>query len=229
MKKLLGGCLVAGLLLGAGLAVAGYFAYRAARPTLDSARAYLAGLSGLGDLSAVEAELTRTEAYAPPATGELTADQVARFVRVQQHVRDALGARMDEIEAKYRNLKLNRDDAQAASVADALRALGEVSRVVVDGRRFQVEALNRERFSRTEYEWVRARVYQAAGHELAGGLDLGQVERLARGGLADAGVAVPDVRLPSVPLPEVPARNRELVRPVADRLGEWLPLAFFGL
>lgn len=229
MKKLLFGCLVV-LVVGAiGLSVAGYFAYRAARPALESAGEYVRGLTRLTALSEIDADIANVEPYDPPANGELTPEQVERFARVQTHVRDTLGARVGEIEAKYRGLDVDQAAAASASFGDALRALSELGQVVVDARRAQVDGLNREGFSQAEYTWVRTSVFQAAGYELAGGLDLGQVGDLVREGAGQAGFSMPEGRMPSVSLPDVPDRNRELVGPLADRLQDWLPLAFFGI
>ncbi|MGE3274991.1 MAG: hypothetical protein AB7O67_07750 [Vicinamibacterales bacterium] len=229
MKKLFAGCLVVAALLGAGLAVAGYFAWRAARPALEGARAYLDSLSSFTELPELEARVARTDPYEPPATGELSPQQVERFARVQAKVRSTLGARVDEIEAKYQHLKLNRREGEIPPLRDAISALGELGRVILDGRRAQVDALNAEGFSRAEYEWVRLRVFQAAGYELAGGLDLASLSSRVRDGLDGAGFEAPDVRLPNVTLPDVPEQNRRLVRPLASEVGTWLPMAFFGL
>ena len=230
MKRfIIGGCLIA-LVIGAiGAGVAGCFVYRAARPVLDDAGEYVRGLTALRALGEIDVDIASVEPYDPPASGELRPDQVDRFARVQSRLREALGARVDQIEATYRGLSHMQPDAGTESFASAVRALREVAQAVVEARRVQVDGLNREGFSQAEYEWVRTRVFQAAGHELAGGLDLGRVGRLAREGMGPVGLTIPDAQGRPVPSPTVPARNRELVRPLASQLHEWLPLAFFGL
>lgn len=223
MKKLFVGCLVVALVAGVALAVGGYFAWRLAQPYVESAGDYVGGLRRFGELAEIDRGLTNTAEYAPAASGELTDAQVAQFVRVQERVRDTLGARFTDLQAKYAELQREFDSGvRTLSFAEAAAAFADLSSLFVDARRAQVEALNAEGVSQGEYDWVRARVYQAAGIE-ATGVSLQDLQRLARQG-ADAGISVPEVALP-----DVPARNRELVRPHIPRLKEWVAMAFFGL
>ena len=57
---------------------------------------------------------------------------------------------------------------------------------------------------------MRKRVYEAAGVELAGGMDLSKIEGLARENAGKSGVDIP-----KMDLPEVPEANVELVKPHA--------------
>ena len=98
-----------------------------------------------------------------------------------------------------------------------------MSKVYLDARRAQVDALNTEKFSRDEFSWVRLRVYQAAGIEAAG-YEPRELERMIKGMASGAEVTVPDVDLP-----DAPAKNRELVKPYAKQILEWLAMAAFGL
>lgn len=217
MKKLLVGCLIL-LIVGAiGIAVAGYFAYRAASPLIESASNYVSGLKALPDL---EEKIADRATFIAPENGELTADQVQRFARVQEKVRQGLGNRMGEIEKKYESLKTG---SGQPSPSEALSAMADFFGLFVDARRYQVDALNVERFSQSEYDWVRARVYAAAGMQLTSAFDLRKVEELARSGQSQIGMT------PDFDLPEAPARNRALVEPYMSQIDKWLPLAFFGL
>ena len=219
MKKLLGGCLVIIVIGVLGLAVAGYFGYRAVSPYIEQGREYVAGLKALPELDAqVEDQAT----YVPPENGELTRQQVERFARVQAHVRASLGARVDEIEKKYEGLKGSSD--RQPSPTQVFSALREFFGLFVDARRYQVEALNKEGFSQSEYDWVRARIYAAAGVQLTSGFDVRQLEEMLRSGQERVGLEPRQVDLP-----EVPQRNRELVKPYMKEVSNWLPLAFFGL
>jgi hypothetical protein len=107
-----------------------------------------------------------------------------------------------------------------------LSALSDLIGLFADARGFQVDALNAERFSQSEYTWVRTRVYAAAGMQVTSAFDFRKLEELAKAAQDQTGVTVPDVDLPSI---EVPAKNRELVKPHLDKMDQWLPLAFFGL
>ncbi len=221
MKKLLVGCLVIVILGAVALGVGAYFLYRAASPVVQSARDYLERFGQLGEL---EKQIRNTATYRAPANGGLSKEQVERFVRVQQQVRTSLGQRMDEIEAKYKHLKVNAETKTEPSFAEVFSALGDLANVVVDARRLQVNALNQENFSSAEYTWVRSRVYQAAGVEMASVIDFQQIAEAARRGTGIESLGVPEA--PSI---DVPAKNRELVKPYMDRMDQWLPLAFFGL
>lgn len=221
MKKLLVGCLVILVLGGIVVAVGSYILYRAASPLIEDARNYYQGMS---QLSEIERQIENTSAHTPPASGELTEDQVQRFVRVQQHMRKALGQRMTEIEAKYQHLKANSDSNAPVAITDLLSGLRDITSVYVDARRYQVEALNTERFSQDEYAWVRDRMFQAAGMEVSSRIDVEKLEEAVR-----HGTGVEDIRADRLPRPNVPAKNRALVKPHLDQMGEWIPFVFFGL
>lgn len=222
MKKLLVGCLAIVVLAGVLLAVGSYLLYRAATPYIEDARTALTALS---ELAEIDAQLETTAPYDPPATGELTADQVERFVRVQEHVRRALGQRMKEIEEKYKQFEANRRGGSDPSLRELMQGLGDFAGVFVQARRFQVEALNAERFSQAEYWWVRNRILEAAGFEATSGIDFRKFEEAIREG---TGLTWPADRRPTSAI-HVPPVNRELVKPLLNRLGDWLPFAFFGL
>lgn len=220
MKKLLLGCLVI-LILGVVAAVVGsYFLYRAASPLIQDARDYVQGMSELDDL---ERKISNQSSYTPPASGELTDSQVARFVRVQEQVRTQLGQRFAQIEERYRYLK---DGAPQNDVpiTELLGSLRDITGVYVDARRYQVEALNNQTFSQDEYSWVRDRVFQAAGVEIGSRIDLGKLQDAIR-----ERTGVEGIRAEKLPMREVPAKNRALVKPYVARMDEWLPLVFFGL
>lgn len=220
MKKLLGGCLVV-LVLGAIVAgVGAYFLYRAASPVIQNARNYLEGMNELGE---IEKQISNRSTYAAPQAGELTEEQVQRFVRVQDNVRAALGQRFREIEEKYEYLRNSSGDRQP-SVGEVLSSLSEIGSLFVQARRFQVSALNQEGFSQDEYSWVRDRVFQAAGMEVTQMVDLRKIESAVR-----EGTGIENIGAPRVPSPDVPERNRELVKPHLQKMDQWIPLAFFGL
>jgi hypothetical protein len=219
VKKLLVGCLVI-LVLGAVLfGVAAYFLYRAASPVIQNARETIAGWS---ELERLDDSIEKKDPFNPPASNELTQAQVDRFVRVQEHVRTTLGQRMKDIETKYENL--NREQGRDPTFGESMQALRELAGVFIEARRIQVDALNKEGFSQDEYSWVRERVFQAAGIEVASRMDFRKLEEAIR-----SGTGIEKIETPNVPKPNVPERNRALVKPHLDKMDEWLPLVFFGL
>lgn len=221
MQKLLVGCLVIVVLCAVGLGIAGYLGYRAAQPALQQAREYVTSLGRLGELSGLEEQITNRSTFAAPANGELSEAQVDDFVRIQTHMREGLGSRMQEIEAKYKGL--SSDSERQPTPSEVFSALADVAGLFVDARRYQVEALNTEGLSQAEYDWVKGRVYAAAGMQVASGFDLRQIEKMARDGAAQVGVEAPEI-----PAPDIPERNRELVKSHMSQMKDWLPLAFFG-
>jgi hypothetical protein len=221
MKKLLVGCLVIVVLGVIALGVGAFFVYRAATPYIEDARAALRGLTELGDL---EKNIKNTTSHTPPASGEITDAQMQRFARVHDHVRSTLGQRMKEFETKYEHLKSQNQGDRQPSFSEAIGALRDLAGVFLDARRYQIDALNTEGFSQSEYSWVRSRVFEAAGIEVANMIDLGQLERAVRDG-----TGMEDFTAPRIPTRDVPEKNRELVKPYLKRMDEWIPLAFFGL
>jgi hypothetical protein len=225
MKKLLVGCLVIIVLMVVVAGVGAYFLWRAAQPMVDGARQMVSGMSQLAEAVEADSRLVSTASYEGPASGELTAQQVDRFLRVQAHVRRTLGERADAFKEKYREIGTSRPDGTQVppSLSQLLAGLGDMSQIYVDARRAQVDALNAEKFSREEFTWVRLRVYQAAGIQ-ATGYEPRELERMIKGMTAGREVTVPEVDLP-----DIPENNRALVKAHVAELMEWLAMASFGL
>lgn len=221
MKKVALGCLIVLVIAGIGFAVAGYYAYRWAQPMIQSGVEYLdraRELSRLGD------RVANKSPYVPPSDGELTQSQVDRFLAVQTRVRDELGARWAEIETKSAEIREKTKDRRELTFTEFTSVFSDLAGIYMDGRRAQVTALNVQKFSDAEYSWVRFRVYEAAGMEIASGIDLSKVEELAREGAMKSNVKLPDIKKP-----DVPSANLKLVKPHLAKLKESLPLAILGL
>lgn len=225
MKKLLAGCLVVLALGMVATAVGAYFLWRAAQPALESARQMADGASRLSEIVEAEHRIAKTERYDGPENGELTPEQLQRFLRVQAHVKQTLGTRADAFREKYKDLSTTRPDGTEVppSLPQLLAGLSDMSQIYLAAREAQVEALNREGFSRSEFTWVRLRVYQAAGAE-ATRYDARDLEAAIRTMTEGTKVTVSEGTLP-----DAPPRNRELVKPHAAQLMEWLAMASFGL
>lgn len=222
MKKILGGCLIVLAIAVVGLGLAGFWAYRAARPMLDNAADYLARARELGTLSE---QVKNQSPYTPPASGELTAAQLDRFLAVQARVRSELGDRWTDLEQKAEALKKKTAaDKSAWTFSDISGIFSDFTGIYLEARKAHVTALNVHKFSDEEFSWVRLRVYEAAGMELAGSIDLSKIQELAKESAQKTGVTLPDV-----PRPEVPEANIALVKPHATKLKEWLPMAMLGL
>ena len=222
MKKILGGCLIVIVIAAIGLAAAGFYAYRAMRPVIDNAANYM---DKAREVTKLGEDITIKTAVEPPANGELTQQQVERFVAVQSRVRADLGDRWAQVEKKSQELKARTDaNRNDWTFSEFTSVFSDVANIWIEARRAQVKALNIQRFSEGEYEWVRKRVYEAAGVQLAGNMDLSKIEALARDNAKANGVTIPQMDLP-----KVPERNVELVKPYTEKIKEWIPMAALGL
>lgn len=218
MKKILAGCLVVLVIAAIGFAAAGFYAYRAMRPMIDNAANYMDKAREVAKLSD---DIKIKTPFEAPANGELTQQQVERFIAVQTRVRSDLGDRWGQVEKKSQELKAKADaNSKDLSFSEFTSVFSDIANIWLEARQSQVTALNIQRFSESEYEWVRNRVYEAAGVELAGQIDLSKIEALA----GSQGVTVP-----KVDLPKVPEKNIELVKPHAAKIKEWIPMAVLGL
>lgn len=221
MKKILAGCLIVAVIAIIGFSVAGYYAFRVMRPMLDDATSYLdkaREMSRLGD------RVANRSPYVPPESGQLTQNQVERFLAVQTRVRSELETKWTEVETKSAEIRKKTDGGQALSFSDATSIFSDLANIYLEARRAQVTALNAQKFSDAEYTWVRRRVWEAAGMHVAGGFDMSAIEAMAR-----QGTQRPDMKLPDIPMPKVPEQNIALVKPHAAKLKEWIPLAVLGL
>lgn len=222
MKKLLGGCLIVIAIAFIGLGIAGYYAYRAAKPMIDSAGDYVARAR---EMVSIGDRINNKAPFVPPVNGELTPSQVDRFIAVQGRVRSDMGDRWGQIEAKsaeiQRRTENNKTDLSLNEVASVF---SDLANIYIEARKVQVNALNVHKFSDDEYSWVRRRVYEAAGVQLAHGIDMSRIEDIARSGAQKGGMNIPDI-----PTLEVPQTNTRLVKPHVAKLKEWLPMAVLGL
>jgi hypothetical protein len=220
MKKILTGCLIVAVIALIGFGVAGYYAYRIARPMLENAGDYVQRareLARLGD------RVVNKAPFVPPANGELTSQQVERFIAVQTRVRDELGDRWDEITTRSEEIRKRTEGKEMLSVSEVSGIFSEVASIYTEARRAQVNALNIHKFSDGEYLWVKRRVYEAAGIHVASGFDFSAIEELAREGAQKSRVKLPDIPA------DVPEANITLVKPHATKIKEWIPMAILGL
>jgi hypothetical protein len=216
MKKVLLGCGgVTVLLVIAGGALGYFYVYRPARQ-------YIASFAQLEEVPKLNAQVRNKAAFTPPASGELTPELVDRFMKTQDALRARMGARLEELDAKYKAFDKARGDSTAPPVREIFEGLKDLGTLVVQAKRAQVEALNEQGFSVAEYEWTRNTMYQALGMPIKEGLQDVIQEVSGRGG-------------PSMnesfeqAMPDAPEVNRKLVEPHKDKLGESMALAFFGL
>ncbi len=218
MKKLAIGCAVVLLLVVVVGGILGYvFVWR-------PASGYIASLRQLGEVAEINRQVANRTPFTPPSGSELTPDMVTRFAAVQEGMQGSLGPRFAELKTKYDYLdRLQKEQHRQPTFVEAMGALKDLVGVYVIAKRAQVDALNKTGFSLDEYNWVRSRVYTAAGLPIAQ-MDLSRIASAAKQGSTD-------FQLEKAALDEpVPDGNKALVKPYLDRLQhEWISLGFFGL
>jgi hypothetical protein len=220
VKKLVLGCGLSLVILGVGASVAAYyFVYR-------PARMFVTSLTDLGSMPELERALTNTAPYTPPAAATLTAAQVQRFMEAQGAVKTRLGSRFAELDAKYKALDQQTRGGRSLGITELVGAYQDLFGLIADARRAQIEALNAQGFSKLEYDWVRLRVYEAAGLQFTG-VDLNELIGQVKGGTLQ--LPAQDVAKLEQTARSVPAENQTLVKPHLDALKEWIPYAIFGL
>lgn len=237
MKKLVIGCGLALVLVGVLGAVGAYvFVYRPAKALISSGSELMASVNRFNE---IDARVTNVASFTAPADGALTETQVARYVAVMEGVHTKMGARATELETKYKALKER--EGEAASITTVVGAYRDLFQLVLDAKEAQVAGLNAQNFSMDEYQWVRTRVYEAAGVQVTG-IDLRELAESAKNGNFDAlsqmaqnassgaseggAPSMPAGDTPGVGVPDV---NKTLVAPHKDRLQTWFPYAMFGL
>ena len=218
MKKILIGCLIVFVIALVGLGVAGSLRVSLGAPDdrehehLSRCRARAETARGSAIASAVKSP------YIPPDkdSGELTTAQVERFVAVQTRVRDELGTRWTEIETKSAAIReKTQENHRDLTFTEFTTVFSDLAGIYMEARRAQVNALNVQKFSDAEYTRVRRRVYEAAGMEIAGGIDMSAIEDLARDSALKS-----NVKLPDMPKPNVPEANIRLVKPHLAKIKE---------
>jgi len=156
--------------------------------------------------------------YAAPADAVLEDGQVDRFLAVQDAMRERLEGRVTELRERYERIEQRAGDPTPRELA---QAASDVTGLLVEATRAQVDALNAQRFSLEEYRWVRARVLEAAGYAAAG-YDVAQLT----GGDAPPSLGASRGAPASTIVPQA---NVDRVEPHRERIEENLVFARFGL
>ena len=217
MKKLAIGCGLVVLLLGIAAAVAAYLAYR----QIGGAVAQFAAFAEVPDL---ERTVANQQPFTPPASGELTRDQVDRLVRVQGLVREELGTRISAMESRYKSM-FDKEQASVTDLPQLIAAYRDLAGTWMDAKRRQVRALNETGFSLAEYRWVRQQAYAALGVPFVE-VDVSRVIEDVRSGRTPAAPAVQGPSTGNTPPVEA---NTSIVDGHRQALEQNVALAALGL
>ena len=215
MKKFAIGCGVVVLILGVGASIAFYVVAR-------KAGSYLRESGVLESIETLGKGVTNTAPFTPPANGELTADMVKRFAAVQDGMQAKVGGRSREIAAMQDEMmRREQVEHRQSTPAEDFKNVSAMMGFIVQAQGAWVDALNQQRFSMDEYQWVRGRVYGAAGMKLFE-MDVRNLPDAVKQGGA---VTRP---IPGITDP-VSEHNKQLVAPYVPKMKDWAVLAFFGL
>ena len=215
MKKLAIGCAVLVLVCLVAGAVGSYFVYHKVRSTI-------AGFAELRKVPELDRSVRNHSPYVPPRTGEMSPSQLQRYLTVAQTVRTRLGAQATEFERTYHRL-LAKKEATAVDMPELAAAYRDLAGVYMDGKRAQVDALNKAGFSLEEYRWVRNQSYAALGVPM---MDF-DVTRMIEDVQAGRAPTPPERMIPLGP--SGPPANQKLVKPYEKAIVDYAPYAFFGL
>jgi hypothetical protein len=160
----------------------------------------------------------KTRDFVKPGSGEVTAEQVRRFIAVEEAVETRIGeARASFVEQQ--GVLERADKAGTITLDSAMASFAGIRSALMNAKPLQIDVMNREHFSKKEFDWVREQLYRAAGIPLT---------RIDVSDLFE-GVPEPSIRVRTLSLQEAPAANQALARPIAAKLEAWRAFAFFGL
>ncbi len=215
MKKLAIGCGLVALVLAVAVIGVGYYGYLRVRSTV-------AQVAELGKIPELEREVRVKTPFTAPDSGELTSDEVERFVQVQKRVRDRLGQEAAALERNYKELG-EKKEATIADLPTLLAAYRDMASAWMEAKRTQIQALNDVGLSLEEYRWIRNSAYQALGVPFVD-LDFARIAAEVKSGMKE-----PAGRIEGAFTGTGPAANLKLVERYRKMLEDNVALASFGL
>lgn len=221
MKKIAIGCGIVLVVVAIAVGVGAWY-------TIHKVKEFAGGFADLAKVSDIEKSVSNTMPFTPPDSGELTEAQVTRLLAVQDHVKKTLGTRYTELDAKYKALadRINKKQDTALDFPEVIAAYRDLASMYVEAKRAQVDALNQNNFSLSEYKWVRKQAYLAVGLPVMD-FDVSEmVDAMKSGKGMDTAKPAPA----TLPMgPSGPDKNKQLVEPHKKVLEDNAPLSFFGL
>jgi hypothetical protein len=219
MKKLAIGC---GIVLVVALVALGVGLYWVAH----KAQTVLAGFSELKTIPDLDRRIRNTTVFAPPASGELLPEQVARYVAVREQVRQQLGGRVKELDTQYKALseRIHRDQHTALDIPQMIEAYKDLAGLYILGKRAQVDALNDKHLSLSEYRWIQHQAYGAIGMPFVD-MDISRMIEEAQSGPSPRQGGHMGREL----TPVASDKNKALVEPHRKLLEDSASLSFLGL
>lgn len=216
MKKLAIGCGIAVLVIGAVIVGVGYYGYMKVRGTV-------AAFAQLAQAHDIERGVKVQTPFVVPTSGELTAAQVDKLMKVTTRVRDRLNQDLAAFQRTYKTLA-EKKDATAADVPALLSAYRDLAKDWLSAKRAQVDALNEVGLSLDEYRWIRSTAYGALDIPFMD-VDFGRIADQVK----NHSDVNPNVLVGGAFAGKGPASNLKLVEKYRKQLEDYVPLASFGL
>jgi hypothetical protein len=217
MKKLAIGCGLIVLLLGTAIIGVGYYGYLKVKSTVSQ-------IAELGEARNIERGVRVQTPFVVPESGELTAVQVDKLMKVTSRVRARLDQDMAAFQRTYKALA-DKKEATAADLPVLMSAYRDLAKDWLAAKREQVDALNEAGLSLDEYRWIRSAAYGALDIPFMD-VDFGRIAEQVR----KAGSQVtPNVLVGGAFAGKGPASNLRLVEKYRKQLEDYVPLASFGL
>lgn len=207
MKKFAIGCFA--VLVVVAIAGGGIAWFKVIKPGME----FAGGIAELGkQYTELNESIENRSGYTPPGDGVLNEDAFQRFLAAQRQMRSDLEGRLEELQSKYEALEKEIDERGGqAGISDMMGAYSDLTDLLIDAKRAQVEAINDHNFSLQEYNWVRDQVYRAIGESVA-------VAAIAANPNASSEFQA-----------TVPEATRKMVEPYREELMKSHVLAWWGL
>ena len=217
MKKLAIGCAILFLVAGAAVVGVGYYVYLRARPMVTA-------LAEFGQTREIERGVKTQTTFVVPESGELTAAQVDKLMKVTARVRQRLDQDMAVFQRTYKTLA-EKKETTAADLPALLSAYRDLAKDWVSAKHAQVDALNEVGLSLDEYRWIRSAAYGALDIPFMD-VDFGRIAEQVKktGGQINSTVLVGGAFAG-----KGPASNAKLLEKYRKQLEDYQPLAAFGL
>ena len=180
-------------------------------------------LEQIAELSTLNDRLTNRTLYAPPSDGLLTSAQLDRFARVQGSMLDDLDSGyqlLHERAEKLHGIRSEKSSSQALTIREAILLFKDLGPILSDAKTAQIDALNSEGFSMSEYRWVRERLYRSLGFTRVNNY-LEDFDEAMKGETT--------AELKPLPAAEEPGANLDLAALYSDSADTWFPFLVFGL
>ena len=219
MKKLAIGCLIVVVVGAAAVVGIGYYGYLKVRSTVTQ-------LAELRHIPEIERDIKIKTPFVAPASGEMSAAQLERFMQVETRIHDRLGQNFERLQRTYKTLadRANKDQTNVTDLPQLMAAYRDMAAAWLDAKRTQIDALNDAKMSLDEFRWLRSESYRALKIPFVD-LDWGRMAEQVKAG-ASAGEAVVIGGALGGPAPE---SNAKLVEKYRHQLEVYLPMAAFGL